>query len=186
MTMSLFLTGIVLGLVVSVPPGPNAALCINLACDGVRRAVPVITYAALADAAYSLLAASGVLLVAQAGAGVLSWLTPFFLFATAALAWSPASISPRTAGGVALLNPATVAIWLSISSVPEAQAPSVSDLLLRPLPVALGTAAWFTLLALTASRLSSRLSPGATGRAQRALAAALALAGAISLVGAIS
>lgn len=181
MTMTVFLTGIGLGLVVSMPPGPNAALCVNLACDGVRRAVPVIACAALADAAYSLLAASGILMASQASAGVLAWLTPCFMLGTAALAWSPASISGKAAAGVALLNPATVAIWLSLSSIPAAQALSVSDLMMRPLPVALGTAAWFTLLAVTASRLSGHLTPGATVRLQRLLAVALVLMGLVSL-----
>ena len=122
MTIGLFATGIALGLMVSVPPGPNTALCINLACDGVRKAVPVITCAALADAAYSLMAASGILIVSQAGTDALAWLTPCFMLGTAVLAWSPALISSRAAsprstwtatsiapGGALGLSPVTAA-----------------------------------------------------------------------------
>lgn len=185
MTMSLFLTGIVLGLMVSVPPGPNTALCVNLGCEGVRRAVPVITCAALADALYSLLAASGILVAAHASVDVFAWLSPCLMLGTAVLIWLPAPISPRAIAGIALLNPATVAIWLSLSSIPAAHALSVSDLLMRPLPVALGTAAWFTLVALMASQLSAHLTRGAIERAQRVLAMALAVFALVGLAAAM-
>lgn len=81
MTMSLFATGIALGVVVSAPPGPNAALCTNLARGGVRRAFPLIT-AALTDAAYSLMAASGVLLASRASASALALLAPASMIVT--------------------------------------------------------------------------------------------------------
>lgn len=112
--MSFFAMGIALGLVVSIPPGPNTALCIDLACSGVRRAVPLITGAALTDAAYSLLAASGILILSQASSQALAYLAPCFLLGTAVLAWSPKSLSGKMSASVALLNPATAAIWLSL------------------------------------------------------------------------
>lgn len=173
--MGLIATGVALGVVVSAPPGPNTVLCINLARDGVRRAMPVIASAALADAAYSLLAASGILVAARIDAEVLTWLAPCFMLATAVLAWTPASISPRTAAGIVLFNPATIAIWLALSSAPALQALSVTDLLLRPLPVALGTAVWFLLLAVAASRIGLQLSARARVRMQRILAGSLGL-----------
>jgi threonine/homoserine/homoserine lactone efflux protein len=179
--MTLLATGLVLGFIVSVPPGPNSALCVTLACGGVRRAIPLITGAALTDAAYSLLAASGILIASQAGAEVLAVLTPCFLFATAILFWSPGSRSSKATFGVALLNPATAAIWLSLSSIPALQALSVTDLLLRSLPVALGTAIWFTLLAIATAKLSVRLGPELTTRVQQLSAGLLALMGMLSL-----
>jgi threonine/homoserine/homoserine lactone efflux protein len=180
--MTLMATGLALGLIVSVAPGPNSALCVNLACGGVRRAVPLITGAALTDAAYSLLAASGVLIASQASSDALALLTPCFLFLTAILCWSPGSLSPKAAFGVAVLNPATAAIWLSLSSVPALRALSTADVLLRPLPVALGTAIWFTLLALATAKLKVRLGPPLAARLRQLSAALLALMGALSLV----
>lgn len=181
--MSFLATGIALGLIVSIPPGPNSALCINLASGGIRRAMPLITGAALTDAAYSVLAASGILIASRASTDLLAYLTPAFMLGTAALAWSPATtMSPRTGLGIALLNPATAAIWLSLSSVPAMRALSFPDLVLRSVPVALGTAAWFTLLAVLAARVSVRLSPGGTVRLQKLLAFLLGAAGLASLL----
>ena len=180
--MTLLATGLALGLLVSMPPGPNSALCINLASGGIRRAVPLITGAAVTDAAYSLLAASGVLIASQASSDLLALLTPCFLIATAILIWSPSSLSSGTVFGLALVNPATAAIWLSLSSIPALQALSVPDLLLRSLPVALGTAIWFTLLAAVTAKLSLRLDPGLTTRVQRVSAGLLAVMGVLSLV----
>jgi threonine/homoserine/homoserine lactone efflux protein len=186
MTMSLFATGIALGVLVSLPPGPNSALCVNVACGGVRRAVPLITGAALTDAAYSLLAASGVLFANRASSEMLTLLIPFFMLGAAALAWSPSSLSTRAAIGIAILNPATAALWIGLSSVPGVQTLSVSELLMRPLPVALGTAMWFTLLAFFAAKATVRLRPEQTAWMQRLLAIALAGGGLISLVGLVA
>lgn len=179
--MSLIVTGIALGIVVSVPPGPNSALCLNLASGGVRRAVPLITGAALTDGAYSFLAASGILFASRTSAGVLSLLIPFFMLGAALLVWSPASLSAKAALGIVVFNPATAAIWISLSSIPAAQTPSASELLLRPLPVAIGTAMWFTLLAALAARASVRLRPEHTKWMQRLLAVSLGAAGVLSL-----
>jgi threonine/homoserine/homoserine lactone efflux protein len=180
--MGLFLTGIALGIVVSVPPGPNSALCVNLASGGVRRAVPLITGAALTDAAYSLLAASGILFASRASADLLSLLIPLFMLGAAILVWSPAPLSAKAAVGIAVLNPATAAIWISLSSVATAPAPTASELWLRPLPVALGTAMWFTLLAVLAAKASVRLRPEHTAWMQRLLALGLAAGGLVSLM----
>ncbi len=183
--MTLIVTGIALGLIVSVPPGPNSALCVNLACGGMRRAVPLITGAALTDAAYSLLAASGVLIASQADVGILVYLTPCFMLVTALLAWYPSSLPAKVGIGVALFNPATAAIWMSLSSMSALRALSLTDLLLRPIPVALGTAAWFTLLAAAAAKAGARLTPERTAWMQKLLASLLAGAGLIGLTAAL-
>jgi threonine/homoserine/homoserine lactone efflux protein len=181
MTTSLFATGLALGVVVSIPPGPNAALCVDLARGGVRRAMPLITGAALTDAAYSLLAASGVVIASRASSEALALLAPCFMLATAILLWAPITISPRAAVGVAVLNPATAAVWLSLSSNPALQASSLPELLIRPLPVALGTAAWFTALAVVAAKLRVRLSPRLVDRTRWLLAASLGATGVLTL-----
>jgi threonine/homoserine/homoserine lactone efflux protein len=154
----------------------------NLACGGVRRAMPLITGAALTDAAYSLLAASGVLIASQTSADLLVLLTPCFLLATAILCWLPSSPSSKVTFGATLLNPATAAIWLSLSSLPALRSLSTSDLLLWPLPVALGTATWFTLLALATAKLNIRLSSRLSMGLHRAPAIALAIMGLASLM----
>jgi hypothetical protein len=143
--------------------------------------MPLITGAALTDAAYSLLAASGVLLASRASSSVLTTLAPFFMLGAAVLVWSPASLSAKAALGIAVLNPATAAIWISLSSVPAAHTLSAPEVLLRPLPVALGTALWFTGLAVLAARASIRLRPEHILAVQRLLAGGLALGGLLSL-----
>lgn len=180
--MGLIVTGIALGFMVSIPPGPNSALCMSLASGGVRRAIPLITGAALTDAAYSLLAASGILFASRASSGVLSTLIPFFLLGAAILVWAPGLPSGRAAVGIAVLNPATAAIWIGLSSLPAAHALSTSDLVLRPLPVAFGTATWFTLLALLAARASVRLRPEHTAWVRRLMAMGLGVAGLVGLI----
>lgn len=180
--MNVAMTGIALGLAVSIPPGPNTALCMNLACGGVRRAVPLIASAALIDATYALLAASGILLANQASSELLAYLAPCFMICVAVLTWSPRWTSPGTAAGIALLNPATAAIWLALSSVPALRVLSLSDLLARALPVALGTAVWFTLLAVAASRLSHRIGTRRTASMQKAFGLLLGALGLSSLL----
>lgn len=103
------------------------------------------------------------------------------MLATAILLWSPLEISPRATVGVAVLNPATAAVWLSLSSNPALQAASVPDLLIRPLPVAIGTAAWFTALALATAKLSFHLAPRLADRLRWLLAASLGAAGLLTL-----
>lgn len=175
--------GLALGLAVSVPPGPNSALCVNLASGGVRRAMPLITGAALTDAVYSLLAASGVLLASSADANALGYLIPGFMLVTAALAWSPGWVPAPAAAAIPLLNPATAAIWLGLSSIPALQATSLTDALLRPLPVAVGTAIWFLLLATASAKISLGLGSRRAVLAQRSIACLLALAGIVGLGG---
>jgi threonine/homoserine/homoserine lactone efflux protein len=184
--MNVVLTGMALGLLVSMPPGPNAMLCMNLANGGVRRAIPLITSAALTDAMYSLLAASGVLLASHASSRLLAFFVPCFMIGAAVLAWSPQWMSPGAGAWVAALNPSTAAIWLSLSSLPTLQMLSPPDVLARALPVALGTAAWFTLLAVVAAKLSHRIGPERTVGMQRLLAGSLGVLGLISLIAAVS
>ena len=70
--------------------------------------------------------------------------------------------------------------------MPALQALSLSDLLLRAVPVALGTAAWFTLLAAAAAKAGARLSPERTAWTQKLLASLLAVAGLVSLAAVIT
>jgi len=174
--------GLALGLIVSVPPGPNSILCLNLAADGIKRAAPLIAGAALTDAVYSLLAASGVLLSLQAGVGALAYLAPVFLIATAFLARSTNSLPARAGLAVTVLNPTTAAIWLGLSATPALRSPSLTELLLRPGLVAVGTAAWFLALATLAARVSIRLDASRTARIQQLLSALLAAAAGVSLI----
>lgn len=184
--MTSIAVGLVLGFVVSVPPGPNSALCVNLASGGIRRAIPLITGAALTDAVYSLLAASGILVASRIGSGAFAFLVPAFMLLTAALSWSPNLIPSGAAAAVPLLNPATAAIWLGLSSIPAVQALSLPEALLRPLPVALGTAIWFVLLATASAKLSVDLGPRRARLLQKAVASILAVVGVVGLVSALS
>lgn len=183
--MNVVLTGMALGFVVSIPPGPNAMLCVNLACGGVRKAFPLITSAALTDAMYFLLAASGVLYASRASSELLAYLAPCFTIGAAALAWSPRWASPRAMAGTAVLNPSTAAIWIGLSSLPALRALSLSDVLARALPVALGTAVWFTLLATATARFSRRLDPRHAVMLQKLLATMLGTFGLLGLTGLI-
>jgi hypothetical protein len=104
------------------------------------------------------------------------------MIGTAVLVWSSKSTSPRAAAGIALVNPATAAIWLGLSSAPALQVLSLSDLLARAAPVALGTAVWFTLLAVAASKLSHRIGAQHTTSMQKVLAGLLGALGLLSLL----
>jgi membrane protein DedA with SNARE-associated domain len=104
------------------------------------------------------------------------------MIGSAALIWSPQWTSPTAAAGIALFNPATAAIWIGLSSVPALHALSPSDVLARALPVAFGTAAWFTLLAVAASRFSRRIGPQHTTTLQQALSLILGILGLLSLL----
>lgn len=179
--MSTLAIGVALGFIVSIPPGPNSLLCVSLASGGIRRAVPLITGAALTDAAYSLLAASGLLIASKAGVRALEYLGPGFILATAALTWFSAVVPPRVVAAVPVLNPTTAAIWLGLSSVPAAQTLSLPEALLRPLPVAIGTATWFALLAAASARTGMKLGPGQTLLFQRSLACLLGIGGVTAL-----
>lgn len=177
-----FLAGIALGVAVSVSPGPNTVMCVKLAAGGVRRAVPVITAAALTDAAYSLLAASGFLIASKASAHVVAYGTPLVLLAAAALALPSVHATTRMGAVVPLLNPATAALWLGLSSLPALGAPSTTAVLLRPLPVALGTALWFTALAFAVATARVKLDVGRGLLLQNGLAVLLAGLSALSLL----
>jgi hypothetical protein len=174
--------GLALGFLVSVPPGPNSALCVSLASGGARRALPLITGAALTDAAYSMLAATGVLFLARSGIVVLGFVVPAFMLATAVICWSPGSLSGKGAAFVPMLNPATTAIWLGLSSIPWIQAMSLSEAMLRSIPVAIGTAMWFALLATASSRIGLQIRPGGVSSLRKLIAAALAVGALLDLV----
>jgi threonine/homoserine/homoserine lactone efflux protein len=177
-----FLIGMALGLVVSASPGPNTVMCIKLAAGGVRGAVPVITSAALTDAAYSLLAASGLMLANQANPTVMAYGAPLVFFGAAALALPSFPATKRVATLVPILNPATAAMWLGLSSFPRASSASATDVLIRPLPVAMGTALWFTALAAASAGAQLRIGPANTSRLHKWLAAVLVGLGLLSLL----
>jgi hypothetical protein len=104
------------------------------------------------------------------------------MIGTAAFIWSPRFTSPTAAASIALFNPATAAIWIGLSSAPALRVLSPSDILARALPVALGTAVWFTLLAVAASRFSRRIGPRHTESMQKALSVTLGMLGLLSLL----
>jgi hypothetical protein len=174
--------GLALGFLVSVPPGPNSAVCVSLASGGARRALPLITGAAVTDAAYSILAASGALLLARSGIAALEFVVPAFMLGTAVICWSPDSAPGKGAAFVPILNPATTAIWLGLSSLPWIRAMSLPEAMLRSVPVAIGTAIWFGLLAVATSRIGVQIRPGGVSSLQKFVAGALAVGALFDLV----
>ncbi len=180
--MTFIAIGLALGFLVSVPPGPNSAVCVSLASGGARRALPLITGAAVTDAAYSMLAASGVLLLARSGIAALEFVVPAFMLATAVICWSPDFVSGKGAAFVPMLNPATTAIWLGLSSLPWIQAMSLPEAMLRSVPVAIGTAMWFGLLALATARIGVQIRPGGVSSLQKLIAGALVVGAVVDVV----
>jgi threonine/homoserine/homoserine lactone efflux protein len=152
------LGGALMGVVVSLAPGVNSALCIGLARSGRARARPIILAAAFTDCAYCLLSSLGLLATARIDAGLLRWVSVVFL-ALAAIGIWPRSPSGDV-GPLALvaLNPGTLAIWLGICSVHDGPGRSNPQAVLAlALGALLATGCWFWGLAYISSRLSDRL-----------------------------
>lgn len=179
--MSFFLGFFALGLLVSIPPGANTLVCLDLARGGLHRAAPIIASAAFVDALYSALAFAGILASAHAGARIATAFAPAFLFLGGALVWFGCLSSPTRVAAAALFNPVTAAIWLGFAPELERFA-SPAALLLGPLAVALGTASWFTLLAASASKLQRVLAPSALVWARRLFSLLLVLFAVLSLL----
>ena len=104
------------------------------------------------------------------------------MIVAATLAWPSTRIPSAAVACTALFNPGTAAIWLGLSSIPALHILSLGDVLARATPVAAGTAVWFTMLAIAATRLANRIGARSMLTVQRALSAALAVAGALSLI----
>jgi hypothetical protein len=73
-------------------------------------------------------------------------------------------------------------MWLGLSASPLASSASATDVLLRPLTVAMGTALWFTALAAASARAHLRIGPANTPRLDKCLVAILAALGCLSLL----
>ncbi|HEY7935275.1 MAG TPA: hypothetical protein VID48_15755 [Solirubrobacteraceae bacterium] len=150
------LSGATLGLVASVAPGANNALCVALARSGTSKALPVILGAALTDCAYSMLCSLGALQAIHLQGWILAWFSVGSLLAAAILIWpthKPA-FGARSAGCVAALNPATAALWMGMSSTLVASENAGS---IAPVALALGTliatGGWFSTLGYVSHRL---------------------------------
>jgi threonine/homoserine/homoserine lactone efflux protein len=167
--------GFGIALLVSAPPGANTALCVTSARHGARRAVPVILGAAATDIMYALLAAAGVMVVTQAGTLVVHLVAAVFCTIGAAFMWTQRapSFGSRTTFSIALLNPATAALWFGLSALaithPHGLVPTASWVI----GVGMGTTTWFSLLALASARAQHRLGPAQILLVQRVFAVAL-------------
>jgi threonine/homoserine/homoserine lactone efflux protein len=149
-----------MGLVVSMAPGVNGALCVGLARSGLRRARPVILAAAVTDCTYCLLSSLGLLAGARIDSGALRWLSVAFLGIAALLVWPRSPRQPQTRARLALVagNPSTLAIWLGIAAVhPSVDAANPSVALALALGAALASGAWFMGLAYVSHQLGARL-----------------------------
>lgn len=180
--MEAVLSGVLLGVAVSASPGPNTVACVKLAATGFRRAIPIIVAAALTDAAYSLLSASGVIVANELTSHLMAYATPVALLIAAALAMPRAGAASRFQTIVPLINPATAALWIGLSSLPALQAMTTSAIALRAIAVAAGTSAWFLAVATAAGALGPRMDTRTTARTQTAFAAGLVCLSVASLV----
>ncbi len=146
-----------MGLAVSAAPGANMGLCVGLARRRLADALPLIISAAITDASYALCCSLGLLAAVHIDRLVLAWLSVALLALAAYLIW-PAEgrrCTSLSAASIAALNPATCALWLSISAALAStghtqQPPAVA------LGALLATASWFTAVGAVCSRLPSR------------------------------
>jgi threonine/homoserine/homoserine lactone efflux protein len=182
--MNTLATGFVVALFVSVPPGSNTALCVTSARNGARGAVPVILGAAATDVLYALLAAAGLIASTTFSAVVAHWLAAVFCLVAAALLWTrrTASVNPRAAVCLALLNPATAVLWLGLSARTVAHPIGIAATIFWMLGVAAGTTTWFSVLAFASSRVHRPLSSDYKLIVQRSASVAVAAAAVMLVV----
>jgi threonine/homoserine/homoserine lactone efflux protein len=176
------LVGFGVALAVSIPPGANTALCIAVARNGARQAVPVIAAAAATDALYAVLAAAGILALNGISHDAVRYLAAGFCLVGAVLLWKPgALLSTRTAVGLALLNPGTAALWLGLSAITRVR-PHGLGLLFWVLGVVAGTTTWFSGLAIASAHIHRRVSNSGALLLRRVCAGLLVVVGLVSLV----
>jgi threonine/homoserine/homoserine lactone efflux protein len=168
-----FLSGGVLGVLVSIAPGANMGLCVSLARQRLRDALPLIVAAALTDFCYALLCSLGLLGAIGIDPHILAWLSVLLLALAAILLWPAGKrrIGVVSAVGIAALNPSTAALWIGMS----ATVISSEHLRAEPVALALGTliatGSWFLGLGYVSSRLRS--SPSDSDRGRRTFSLAL-------------
>jgi threonine/homoserine/homoserine lactone efflux protein len=176
--LNALIAGVLLGAFVAAQVGPVSLLCIRTATrSGFGPAAAVGAGAATVDVAYAGLGVLGAAALIQlepvgfalgfAGAGVLAWMGVgtlrdawrIRLGGEAAVEVVSASASYRTGLVATASNPLTIVSWAAIfgaaatASLLDSTAAAASLLL----GVTIGSATWFALLALVASRLRSRL-----------------------------
>ncbi|HVV89856.1 MAG TPA: LysE family transporter [Solirubrobacterales bacterium] len=181
--MNALINGFGVALIVSLPPGPNTALLVDSAEEGMARTLPVVAGAAMTDGIYAVLASLGVLAVHDINATLIHWISAVSCLAAAIFLSIPRNraVSGRTAIGLAFLNPSTAALWIGLSALTIAH-PQGANIAFWTSGVISGTATWFLALAYVATH-----TPGRTTRTQRmavrhAFAVALAIAGILAVV----
>jgi threonine/homoserine/homoserine lactone efflux protein len=170
--------GVLLGAFVAAQVGPVSLLCIRTATrSGFRPAAAIGAGAATVDVAYAGLGVLGAAALIQvetvglalgfAGAGVLAWMGVrtlrdawrIRLGGEAEVEVFTAGASYRTGVVATASNPLTIVSWAAIfgaaatASLLDSTTAAVSLLV----GVMIGSAAWFVVLALVASRLGARL-----------------------------
>lgn len=166
-----------MGLFVSVIPGLNAALCIQLARCGARAASPLILTVALSDFSYCLLSSLGLLALAHTQAGLLRWLELFFPALAAIAIWPRPGRRQGRFGYLALVafNPSTLALWMGLTALHgHLGERGVQDAAALALGALLGSGLWFCALAHASARLGGHLRWLDGERTARLLSASLA------------
>ena len=171
------LTGTGMGLFVSVIPGLNTALCVQLARRGARAATPLVLTVVVSDFSYCLLSSLGLLALAHAHTAVLHWMGLLFPALAAGAIWPRPQRRPRRWGYLALVafNPSTLVLWMGLAALPghpgERSVQAAGALALGAL---VGSGLWFCALAQASARLGSALHWLGGERAARFLSASLA------------
>jgi threonine/homoserine/homoserine lactone efflux protein len=183
--MTTFSTGFEIALLVSLPPGSNTAYCVALARNGARKAMPIILGAAVVDAGYALLAAAGIIAAHTLSITLTHALTAAFLVIAAALLWPrfAPDVSGQTAVGLAILNPATAALWFGLAPLVFTHHRDPAHVGLWVLGVAVGTATWFSGVALASARLHRFLTPEQQVWVQRGFAILLTVSAGLLVIG---
>jgi threonine/homoserine/homoserine lactone efflux protein len=106
------LSGGALGILVSMTPGANTGLCVSMARDRLRNALPLIVAAGVTDCCYALLCSLGILGAVRIDPGILAWLSVLLLALAALLIWPARKqrIGALGAVGIVALNPSTAAL----------------------------------------------------------------------------
>lgn len=166
-----------MGLFVSVIPGMNGALCVQLAHRGARAASLLILTIALSDFSYCLLGSLGLLALAHTHAELLRWLVPVFAALAAIAIWPSPQRRGRRFGYLVLVafNPSTVALWIGLAALSgHAGGRSIQAAGALALGALLGSALWFCALANFSARLGKRARWLGDERMARFLSATLA------------
>lgn len=188
--MEALLSGVVIGLSIAVPPGPNAALCMGQTLAAGRGAgVRAGFGAASAHAVYATLAVVGVgrasELVARDGAAV-RLLAGIALVGlglrmelTRARRRAPSTRAFAATLALGLANPLTLLYFTAVVALGAMPSGAATLVILG---VFAGSALWWIILAYSVAALGRRLGDHALARANRAVAAGIAAFGGIAIV----